>query len=305
MTACRRHNQNQRLQPELRERIERHPCFCEDASHYYARLHLPVAPRCNVQCGFCDRRYDCSNETRPGVTSKLISPQEALERVRLVYERLPNLSVVGIAGPGDPLANPRLTFETLELVTTHFPELKLCLSTNGLYLPEHAARIAALGVGFVTVSIMAVDPVIAAQIYLWVRLDGKILRGREAAEVMIERQLKGLRMLAESNVLVKVNTVLIPGLNSEHIPKLAQRVKAEGAGMLNIMPLIPVSGSAFAQRHAPTFLEVLNTRSVASETIHLIQHCRQCRADAVGRLGEDLSGEMEGLFLEKQNQNDR
>lgn len=48
------------------------------------------------------------------ITSKVITPSEAMERVTAVVERNDNISVVGIAGPGDPLAN-ETTFESLSL----------------------------------------------------------------------------------------------------------------------------------------------------------------------------------------------
>ena len=55
-----------------------HPCFDDSARHRYARVHLPVAPRCNIQCNFCDRKMDCLNESRPGVTSSVLSPGQAV-----------------------------------------------------------------------------------------------------------------------------------------------------------------------------------------------------------------------------------
>src|SRR5512143_1402807 len=104
----------------------RHPCFDAGARHHYGRIHLPVAPRCNVQCNFCDRRYDCPNESRPGVTSTVLTPTQAVEYLRRVGERIPDLAVVGIAGPGDPFANPEETMETLRLVRDHDPDILLC-----------------------------------------------------------------------------------------------------------------------------------------------------------------------------------
>jgi nitrogen fixation protein NifB len=289
MPPCRRSISQQRLPEEVRARVERHPCFCEDASHFYARIHLPVAPACNVQCNFCNRKYDCSNETRPGVTSKIISPAEALERVRYVYAKLPHLAVVGIAGPGDPLANPNETFSALEMVKTNFPELKLCISTNGLALPEYIPVIASLGIEHVTISIMAVDPEISSKIYRWVKLDNQVLRGLDGSKAVLLRQIEGLRKLVERGILVKINVVNIPGINDVHIPILAEKVKEMGATMLNILSFIPVKGSAFELLRAPTSEETLLTREIVSKTIHLVHHCQQCRADAVGMLGEDLS----------------
>ena len=112
-----------------------HPCFSAQAHFRYGRIHLPVAPRCNIRCGYCDRRYDCANESRPGVTSEVISPEAALDRVERALRLDSRLRVAGVAGPGEPLANPA-TLEILRLVRSRFPGLLLCLSTNGLVLSD-------------------------------------------------------------------------------------------------------------------------------------------------------------------------
>ena len=104
-------SQNQQLE----EALARHPCYSKDAHREYARMHVPVAPRCNIQCNYCNRKYDCCNESRPGVTSEVLTPEQAAGKVLYVRSKIPQLSVVGIAGPGDPLANEE-TFRTLELV---------------------------------------------------------------------------------------------------------------------------------------------------------------------------------------------
>ncbi len=90
--------------------LKRHPCFSAEAHHKFGRIHLPVAPFCNIKCGYCDRKYNCVNESRPGVSSIVVSPEEAINRVREIFDRGQNISVIGVAGPGDPLAN-NSTFE--------------------------------------------------------------------------------------------------------------------------------------------------------------------------------------------------
>lgn len=42
-----------------------------------------------------------------------------------------------------------------------FPEMLLCLSTNGLMLPDRVDELASLGMHSLTVTINAVDPVMA------------------------------------------------------------------------------------------------------------------------------------------------
>lgn len=98
--------------------LRRHPCFSRDASHRFARIHLPVAPKCNMQCHFCNRKFDCQNESRPGVTSTLLQPRQALEYLRQAKQKVEKIAVVGIAGPGDPFANAPETMETLHWSAT-------------------------------------------------------------------------------------------------------------------------------------------------------------------------------------------
>ena len=279
-----------RIDEDLRAMLETHPCYTESAHRKFARMHLPVAPRCNIQCNYCNRRYDCMNESRPGVTSELLTPEQAVEKIRYVKERIPYLSVIGIAGPGDSLANNE-TFKTLELVGKEFPEMTLCLSTNGLMLPKYVGLLRSLGVKFITVTVNAVDPEVGSRMYEFVTYEGKVLRGREAAERLIANQTEGIRMAAEAGMLVKVNTVMVPEINADHIPAVAKKVKELGAYIINIIPLIPVPGTRFADLRAPTPKERRELQDLCEVDVRQMRHCRFCRADAIGLLGEDRSAE--------------
>jgi len=272
-------------------RVANHPCYSEEAHHYYARMHIAVAPACNIQCNYCNRKYDCANESRPGVVSEQLTPEQALRKVRAVAADLPQLSVVGIAGPGDALANPGPTFAAFRLIREAFPDLKLCLSTNGLALPDHVEAIKGLGIDHVTITMNALDPEIGAGIYAWVGYKGRRYQGRDGAALLLERQLEGLRLLVEADILVKINSVLIPGHNDGHLADLNRMIKAEGAFLHNIMPLIsdPAHGTAFGLtgQREPTAGELRALQESLGQDGRLMRHCRQCRADAVGMLGDD------------------
>lgn len=110
--------------PGLTGPAAEHPCFSGGAHRRFGRIHLPVAPRCNLQCAYCDRRYDCPNESRPGVTSSLLTPKDAVQRTALALAREPRIRVAGVAGPGEPLDNPE-TYETFRLLHRRFPALTL------------------------------------------------------------------------------------------------------------------------------------------------------------------------------------
>lgn len=267
-----------------RKNIQGHPCFSGN-HHKNGRMHLAVAPRCTIKCGYCTRRHDCANESRPGVTSRLLTPDEALDKVRTVLagEILgPTITVVGIAGPGDPLANEE-TFTTLRRIGEEFPHLIKCLSTNGLLLPERIDDLEELGLHSLTVTINALDPAVGARIYSHVNQGGKLYRGEEAARILVRNQLEGLRRAAGYGMTVKVNTVYIPGVNEAQIPLVAATVKELGASVMNVMPLIPQAD--FAGVAPPTAEEIAAVQAANEKIIGQFRHCRQCRADAVGLVG--------------------
>ncbi len=293
--SCTGRAPEEELPAAIREKVRRHPCYSEEAHHHYARMHVAVAPACNIQCNYCNRKYDCANESRPGVVSERLTPSEAVTRVAAVAAAIPQLSVVGIAGPGDPLANPAKTFATLRGVAQMLPDVQLCLSTNGLALPDQVDEIARLNVHHVTITINAVDPAIAARIYPWIFFGRRRIRGLEAAKILCARQMEGLRMLAARGILCKINSVLIPGLNDDHLVEVNRAVKARGAFLHNIMPLIsaPEHGTVFglSGQRAPTARELKAVQDQCEGGVGIMRHCRQCRADAVGLLGEDRSAE--------------
>jgi nitrogen fixation protein NifB len=272
-----------------------HPCFDDQARLKYSRVHLPVAPACNVQCNFCDRKYDCANESRPGITSVLLRPIQAVRYVQDVCSRDDSLRVVGIAGPGDPLANAAATLETLALVREAFPDMLLCLATNGLALPKHAQTLADLKVSHVTVTVNAVEPAIGSLIYEHVTVGGERLRGVEAAERLLSAQLLGISKLVDYGVVVKINSILIPGVNDHHLPDIARTMSSLGVSRFNCMPLHPVSGTPFGNIAAAAPDKVREVRDACRVFLPQMEHCARCRADAVGRIGHKPSSEQ--LFL--------
>jgi nitrogen fixation protein NifB len=283
------------LPEHIRAKVHDHPCYSAEAHHHFARMHIAVAPACNIQCNYCNRKYDCANESRPGVVSEKLTPELAARKVLAVAAKIPQLSVVGIAGPGDALANPEKTFRAFDLIKEAAPDLRLCLSTNGLALPDHVERIKALGVDHVTITINMVDPEIGARIYPWIFYQHKRYTGVDAARILHERQMLGLEMLVAADVLVKVNSVMIPGINDQHLVAVNEAVKSRGAFLHNIMPLISdaAHGTHFGLtgQRGPTRMELKALQDTCEGDMQLMRHCRQCRADAVGMLGEDRGDE--------------
>lgn len=271
--------------------LSAHPCFDNAARLKYSRVHLPVAPVCNVQCNFCDRRFDCANESRPGVTSALLSPAQAANYVDDVVERDQSIRVVGIAGPGDPLAQAEKTLETLRLVRRNHPEMLLCVATNGLMLPPHAAALAELKVSHVTVTVCAVDPEIGGKIYSWVRDGQSRLTGREAGERILMAQVAGIEILVKSGVMIKINSIVVNGINDHHIEEVARKAAGWGASRFNCLPMRPVPGTVFGGLKEPAREFIHTLRKTCAQHLTQMEHCSRCRADAVGRIGHVPSQE--------------
>ena len=276
--------------------LTEHPCFNATARKTAARIHLPVAPRCNIQCNFCDRRYDCINESRPGVTSAVLTPQQAVFYLERAVEKLPAIRVVGIAGPGDPFASSEETLLTLRLVRQRFPQMLLCVASNGMEIAPHAAELAKLQVTHVTITVNAVDPEIGARIYPWVRAGYRVLRGIEAAATLLERQRAAIVELKRHGVTVKINTIVMPGVNDGHATAVAREVAALGADIMNCIPMYPVAGTAFESLGELEHGKLKALRKETAQSLPQMLHCTRCRADAVGLLGEAQSEELVDLL---------
>jgi nitrogen fixation protein NifB len=256
----------------------KHPCFAKGKKGENGRIHLPVSPGCNIECKFCVRDIN-DVEDRPAVASEILKPSEAVDVVRKSLELCPQITVVGIAGPGDTLATP-YALETFRLVKQEFPDLIKCMSTNGLLLPEKADEIIEVGIDSLTVTVNAVDPEIEAQLNDGVHYHGKYYQGVEGAKILIQNQLEGIKKVSSAGITVKVNTVLVPEINIDHIETVAKTVSEAGASIYNIIPLIPQH--KLADCSAPTCLQIDGSRQKAEKYIDVFRHCQRCRADAIG-----------------------
>lgn len=266
-----------------------HPCFAVGAKNNKGRIHLPVSPGCNILCNSCKRELNDS-ENRPGVASGIITPEEAVELVRRAVSLCPDITVAGVAGPGDTLATP-YALKTFRLIKQEFPHIIKCMSTNGLLLPDYAEEIIELGIDSLTVTVNAIEPAIQARICEGIVYHGKRYMGTDAAEVLIQNQLTGIKKLSQAGISVKVNTVLIPEINADHVAEVAKTVASYGAVIYNIIPLIPQHKLSWC---SPPGCDLISrSRKEAEAYINVFRHCQRCRADAAGIPGgKDVSGQL-------------
>jgi nitrogen fixation protein NifB len=272
--------------------MAKHPCFNAKVKGQFGRVHLPVAPKCNIKCNFCDRKYDCVNESRPGVTSSVLTPDQAALYMEKVLEKEPRISVAGIAGPGDPFANAEETMDTMLMIRKNFPETILCLASNGMNIGPYVEELAKIQVSHVTITVNAVDSNIGQKIYSWVKDDNIVYRGIQAAELLLSRQLAAIKKLKKHGITVKINTIVIPDINDKHILQIARKMKELGADLLNCMAMFPNVNTPFGDIPPPSKKQMAELRNKAEKYLPQMRHCTRCRADAVGLLVDDKTEEM-------------
>ncbi|MDH4199953.1 MAG: radical SAM protein [Spirochaetia bacterium] len=280
-----------------------HPCFDKNASKVYGRIHLPVAPKCNISCNYCNRKFDCVNESRPGVTARVMTPNEALEHLDRMKKIMPHINTIGIAGPGDALANAEKSFATVDTIKSKYPDMHLCLSTNGLNLPDYIYEISYLKISHVTVTVNANSPEIASLIYRRVNYRGVVYRGEEGASVLLQNQESGVQKLIQAGVLVKINFIYIPEINANEMSNVVRMVDKMGANLFNVMPFIPVEKTPFFSLRPPLPHETMRMQQAVkaySSSISLMDHCQQCRSDAVGLLQGNCATKENDILMEEE-----
>ena len=104
----------------------------------------------------------------------------------------------------------------------------------------------------------------------------------EGVARLLKQQRTALRLCVQAGLHVKINTVLIPGVNAGEIGEIAKDAAQAGVSLMNIVPLIPCGEMRdFAP---PTAWHVQQARKMAGQWIPQFTHCQQCRADSCGVL---------------------
>ena len=258
------------------------PCV-QVGQRYQAALHLPVAPLCNVQCGYCQSGGDCVHHSPRGSTTRLLTPQQATSYALESIRREPRISCVGVSGPGDPLASADATLTTFSLLRPAVGDMPFFVVTNGFGLNEHAAALVELGVSLCIVAVNSLNPDTVCELVEWVRGPDGLVTGPDAANLLVERQLAGIRTLALRNVAVRVNFQLLPGVNDHEVESVAAAVKEAGAGFFQVLPFEPPSSPRpFSEVPAPDAASVDRARERAASHLEVVPSCARCASDSVG-----------------------
>lgn len=257
-----------------------HPCFDSETRKSTGRLHLPVAAGTNARNKFDDEQYLSALDCKVTAAPTTISPADALAFLGATIDRGVAVDVVGITGPGEPFASPEAPLQTLELVRKTYPDITLCVTTNGLGLPDHVDRLAAAGINHVTLLIHSFDPDTVQKIYAWIRPGKRTMPIAEAAKLLIADQKKAIGKLVGAGITVKVNTVVYPGVNDKEISGIASEAAALGATVMHLSTFTPGPDSDTVEPTSPKLLDA--ARAAAAEHLTVMNGPDPCGSMIIG-----------------------
>ena len=63
--------------------------------------------------------------------------------------------------------------------------------------------------------------------------------------------MESIRGLKARGITVKINTIIIPGINDHHVQEVATRMAELGVDILNCMPVFPTADTPFGHLPEP------------------------------------------------------
>ena len=181
-------------------------------------LRLSVTELCNLRCRYC--------MPEDGVCKKrhedMLTREEMLDAVKAAAEL--GIRKVRITG-GEPLVKRDILSICRGVARTEGIE-EVCITTNGLLLPQLAKPLREAGVSRVNISLDTLDEKKYAYI---------TRRGSLAAAVA------GIKAALDAGFdKVKINTVLIGGFNDDEIPALAELTRRYPLDLrfIELMPML-------------------------------------------------------------------
>lgn len=182
-------------------------------------LRLSLTDRCNLRCRYC--RPDAVMHTRPAADAP--APEIWLDRLRLLQQAAP-IAKLRLTG-GEPLLYPHLIDLLRGCRDLGIPDL--ALTTNGLGLARRAAALREAGLKRINISLDSLDP------DTYRRLTGGDL----------QRVLDGIDAALAVGFPVKLNAVMLRGLNDHEAPDLLRYAADQGV-VLRFLEMMPIGPAA-------------------------------------------------------------
>ncbi len=165
-------------------------------------LRVSVTERCNFRCQYCMPEKPFSWKPK----ENLLSYEDLFLFIKTAIDE--GIKKVRITG-GEPLLREELD-KFIKMIFDYKSDIDLALTTNGFLLPQAAKRLKEAGLKRVNISLDSLDPATA-----W-KIAGKDVLGDV---------LKGIDAAREAGLKIKINTVLMKGINDNEIIDLLEYCK--------------------------------------------------------------------------------
>lgn len=238
-------------------------------------LRVSLTDRCNLRCTYCMPAEGL--DWIP--TDFTLSDDETIRLIRIGVEQL-GIRMVRFTG-GEPLLRKNLDkilAATKEMRTDEGVAPQTALTTNGLSLARQAQKLASAGLDRVNISLDTIDPELYARLTRRDRI-GDVF---DAIDAAIEAGLTP----------VKINAVVMPGVNEDGILDLARFALDKGAQLRFIeqMPLGP--REEWKRSDMVTAEEILDELRSEFE----LTPAREPRGSAPAALWRATKGDVEGTI---------
>lgn len=182
-------------------------------------LRVSVTELCNLRCRYCMPEEGIQKRSH----EEMMTAEETLIAIKAAVEL--GITKIRITG-GEPLVKRGLVKLCKAVAETPGVE-ELCITTNGILLPEYAAELKAAGVDRLNISLDTLDPKKFRYITRIGELDD-VIKGLQAAEDA------GFEN-------TKINCVLMGGFNDDEIEKFVDITK-EKPIEVRFIELMPIGG---------------------------------------------------------------
>lgn len=169
-------------------------------------LRLSVTERCNFRCSYCmpDKPFSWVPK------ENLLSFEEMFLFVKAAIDE--GITKIRITG-GEPTLREELD-KFIAMICSYKPDIDIAITTNGFLLSQCADRLAKAGLKRINISLDSLRPEVA-----------KVVAG---GKDVLEQVLSGIDAALRAGLRVKLNTVLLKGVNDNELFDLLEYAKERG-----------------------------------------------------------------------------
>lgn len=164
----------------------------------FKTLRISLINTCNLACTYCSYSNEDNRKNHAERKGMGLKPKELMQMVAKLHERL-NFDTIRFTG-GEPLLYRELPALIKGARKIGISDLNL--TTNGLLLERQVPALKAAGLTAINVSLDATDPL---TFFMMARRHG------------LDQTLRGIDAALEAGIAVKINSVIMKGMNHNQI----------------------------------------------------------------------------------------